>query len=139
MLIKNIILALLALITIYSAETNASTLLGNKCTLGLLPFGTTMAEDTKKEQIIKAYEAKGYYVSVLNKISEAYDVEYVSDASVECTSTYFGIFAKTQVRLIESATNKILARTESAGVMDLWTCKIDLFSAIASLPACSIK
>jgi hypothetical protein len=139
MLIKKAILALLALFSIYSAETNAATLLGNKCTLGLLPFGTTMAIDAKKELIIKAYEDKGYFVTVLNKVSDVHDVEFISDASVECTSTYFGIFAKTQVRLIETSTNKILSRSETKGVMDLWTCKIELFEAIESLPVCQIK
>lgn len=139
MLVKKVILVLLVLISIYSAETNASFISGNKCTLGLLPFGTTMAVDSKKELIIKAYEDKGYFVTVLNKVSDVHDVEFISDASVECTSTYFGIFAKTQVRLIESATNKILTRSESKGVMDLWTCKIELFEAIESLPICQIK
>jgi len=139
MLIKKIILVILALISIYSAETNAATLLGNKCTLGLLPFGTTMSEDTKKDQIMKAYEAKGYFVSVLNQMSEAADVEFISDASVDCTSTYFGIYAKTQVRLIQTSNNKIVARTESKPVLEMWTCRIDLFEAIAALPTCKIK
>ncbi len=139
MLIKKIILLAAAAISLYSAETNAATINANKCTLGLLPFGTTMQEDTKKQEIIKAYEAKGFYVSVLNSEAEMADVEYVSDASVECVSTYFGIMAKTTVRLVQTSTNKIVAKTTSPGVMDLWTCKIDLFTAINALPSCKIK
>lgn len=139
MIIKKIALGLIAAITLYSAETNAATITANKCTLGLLPFGTTMYEDTKKEQIIKAYEAKGFYVSVLNTEAEIADVEYISDASVECTSTYFGILAKTTVRLVETASNKIIAKTISPASMELFLCKIDLFSAINALPSCKIK
>ena len=139
MLFKKIILALATIAILFSAETNAAAISGNKCTLGLLPFGTTMIEEAKKQEIIKAYEAKGFYVSVLSSEAEVADVEYISDASVECLSTYFGIFAKTTVRLIQTADNKIVAKTISPGKMELWTCHIDLFSAINALPSCQIK
>lgn len=139
MFIKKIILAVAAAISLYSAETNAASISANKCTLGLLPFGTTMYEESKKQEIIKAYESKGFYVSVLNSEAEIADVEYISDASVECLSTYFGIFAKTTVRLVQTSNNKIVAKTVSPGIMDLWSCKIDLFSAIQALPSCQLK
>ena len=136
---KTLILALAAIFALYSAETNAAPITANKCTLGLLPFGTTMSEDSKKDQIIKAYERKGFFVIELKSPSEITDVEYISDASVECTSTYFGIMAKTSVRLVETATNKIISQTTSPASMELFSCKIDLFSAINALPNCQIK
>lgn len=139
MLIKKIILVVAAAISLYAAETNAATINANTCTLGLLPFGTSMQEDTKKNEIIKAYEAKGYEVEVLNSEAEVANNEFISDASVDCVSTYFGIFAKTTVRLVQTSNNKIIAKTTTSGVMDLWTCKIDLFAAIAALPGCNIK
>lgn len=139
LLIKKIILAVVAVIALYSAETNAATISANQCTLGLLPFGSSMNEDTKKEEIIKAYEQKGYFVTVLSHPSEVASVEFISDASVECTSTYFGIMAKTSVRLLETSTNKIISTTSSPAVMELFNCKIDLGSAISALPDCRIK
>lgn len=139
LLIKKIILAVVAVIALYSAETNAATISANQCTLGLLPFGSSMNEDTKKEEIIKAYEQKGYFVTVLSHPSEVSSVEFISDASVECTSTYFGIMAKTSVRLVETSTNKIISTTSSPAVMELFNCKIDLGSAISALPDCRIK
>ncbi|QDK43224.1 hypothetical protein DOM21_17530 [Bacteriovorax stolpii] len=139
LLIKKIILAVVAVIALYSAETNAATISANQCTLGLLPFGSSMNEDTKKEEIIKAYEQKGYFVTVLSHPSEVSSVEFISDASVECTSTYFGIMAKTSVRLVETSTNKIISTTSSPAVMELFNCKIDLGAAISALPDCRIK
>lgn len=143
MLIKSLTFALIALISLYSAETNAAqasqTITANKCTIGLLPFGTTLAIDTKKDAIIKAYEARGFHVSVLTSPSEISDVEYISDASIECTSTYFGIMAKTTVRLIETQTDKIIFRAISPAKIELFNCNIDLFSAISALPSCQIK
>ncbi len=139
MLIKTVILAAAALIALYSAETNAATISANQCTLGLLPFGTTMNEDTKKEEIIKAYEQKGYFVTVLSQPSEVPSVEFISDASVECTSTYFGIMAKTSVRLVETATNKVVSSVTTPAVMEFFNCKIELGKAIQSLPDCTIK
>nr|BDT26887.1 hypothetical protein BHI3_03530 [Bacteriovorax sp. HI3] len=139
LLIKKIILAVVAVIALYSAETNAATISGNQCSLGLLPFGRAMNEDTKKEEVIKAYEQKGYFVTVLSHPSEVSSVEFISDASVECTSTYFGIMAKTSVRLIETSTNKVISTTSSPAVMELFNCKIDLGSAISALPDCRIK
>ncbi|AUN96857.1 hypothetical protein C0V70_01795 [Bacteriovorax stolpii] len=139
LLIKKIILAVVAVIALYSAETNAATISANQCTLGLLPFGSSMNENTRKEEIIKAYEQKGYFVTVLSHPSEVSSVEFVSDASVECTSTYFGIMAKTSVRLVETSTNKIISTTSSPAVMELFNCKIDLGSAISALPDCRIK
>lgn len=139
MLLKKIILAVVAIIALYSAETNASVINAEKCSLGLLPFGSTYNEDTKKEEIIKAFEKKGYFVSELANPSEVSDVEFISDASIECTPTYFGIMSKTSIRLIETSTNKIIARVISPAHMELYTCKIDLLSIIAELPACKIK
>lgn len=139
LLIKKIILAVVAVIALYSAETNAATISANQCSLGLFPFGRVMNEDSKKEEIIKAYEQKGYFVTVLSHPSEVSSVEFISDASVECTSTYFGIMAKTSVRLIETSTNKIISTTSSPAVMELFNCKIDLGSAISALPDCRIK
>lgn len=139
LLIKKIILAVVAVIALYSAETNAATISANQCSLGLFPFGRAMNEDSKKEEIIKAYEQKGYFVTVLSHPSEVSSVEFISDASVECTSTYFGIMAKTSVRLIETSTNKIISTTSSPAVMELFNCKIDLGSAISALPDCRIK
>lgn len=139
MLIKKIILAVVAIIALYSAETNASVISANKCSLGLLPFGTVYNEDTKKDEIIKAYEQKGYFVSVLSSPSEVSEVEFISDASVECTSTYFGIMAKTSVRLVETATNKVIATTISPAHMELFSCKIDVGAAIKLLPDCQLK
>ncbi len=139
LLIKKIILAVVAVIALYSAETNAATISANQCTLGLLPFGSSMNEVTKKEEIIKAYEQKGYFVTVLSHPSEVSSVEFISDASVECTSTYFGIMAKTSVRLVETSTNKIISTTSSPAVMELFNCKIDLGAAISALPDCRIK
>lgn len=139
LLIKKIILIIVAAMALYSAETNAASLEGNQCTLGLLPFGTTMQEDSKKEEIIKAYEQKGFFVTVLSHPTEISSVEFLSDASVECTSTYFGIMAKTSVRLIESSTKKVISTTTSPAVMELFNCKIDLGAAIRALPDCRIK
>lgn len=140
MLIKSLTLALIALISLYSAETNAKdSIEANKCTIGLLPFGTTLAIDTKKDAIIKAYEARGYHVSLLSSPSEISDVEFISDASVECTSTYFGMMSQTTVRLIETQTDKIISRAISPAKIELFNCNIDLFSAINALPACQIK
>lgn len=139
MLLKKIILAVVAVIALYSAETNASVISANKCSLGLLPFGSTYNEDTKKEEIVKVFEKKGYYVSVLSTPSEISDIEFISDASIECTPTYFGIMSKTSIRLIETSTKKIIARVISPAHMELYTCKIDLVSIIAELPECKIK
>lgn len=139
MLLKTIVATALIALSLYSAETNAADLSANKCTLGLLPFGTTLNEYTKKQEIISAYEAKGYFVSILKTPSEISDVEFVSDASVECTSSYFGIMAKTSVRIIETLSNKIVANTTTQGVMEMFSCKVDLFTAINSLPNCQIK
>ncbi|MBC7429887.1 MAG: hypothetical protein H7336_14835 [Bacteriovorax sp.] len=98
-----------------------------------------MSENTKKDQIIKAYEAKGFFVTELKSQSEIQDVEFISDASVNCTSTYFGILAKTSVRLIETSTSKTISETTSPSSMEMFSCKIDLFSAINLLPDCQIK
>lgn len=95
--IKKIVLVLIVAISLYAVETNASTSLkANKCTLGLLPFGSTMFIDTQKEAIISAYEAKGFFVSVLTNTNEVSGVEFISDASVECTSTYSEQWPKQQ-------------------------------------------
>lgn len=139
MLFKKFTLTLVAAFTLFSAKTNATSITANKCTLGLFPFGTTMSENTKKDQIIKAYEAKGFFVTELKSQSEIQDVEYISDASVNCTSTYFGILAKTSVRLIETSTSKTISETTSPSSMEMFSCKIDLFSAINLLPDCQIK
>lgn len=139
MTLKNLFLILLAIIALYSAETNATSINANKCTLGLLPFSNNMNEQSKRDEIFKAYEKKGYNVFELKTPSEIQDVEFISDASVECTSTYFGIMAKTSVRLVETLTNKVISQTTSPASMDLFNCKIDLFSAINALPDCQIK
>jgi hypothetical protein len=139
MLIKTIVATALIAISLYSVETNAASLSANKCTLGLLPFGSTMDEDSKKEEIVAAYEAKGFFVTVLKAPSEVNDVEFISDASVDCTQTYFGTTGRTSVRVIETATQKIVAKVTTVPVAELLSCRIDLFKAIASLPACQIK
>ncbi|MBY0415176.1 MAG: hypothetical protein K2Q18_13480 [Bdellovibrionales bacterium] len=139
MFIKTIIATALIAISLYSAETNAFDLKANKCTLGLLPFGTTMNEESKKQDIIEAYEAKGFFVTVLKNPNEVSDVEFISDASVDCTSTYFGIMAKTSVRLVETKTSNVVAKVTTPGVVEMFSCKIDLFGAINSLPSCQIK
>ena len=85
MLIKSISLALIALVALYSAETNAgNTITANKCTLGLPPFEESLVTDSKKDQIIKSYEARGFHVSVLTTPADISDVEFISDAMVEC-------------------------------------------------------
>lgn len=139
MLVKTLILTAIAAISLYSAETNAAFLSANQCSLGLLPFGNSMAEDSKKEEIIAGYEKKGFFVTVLKKPSEVKDVEFISDASVECTPTYFGIMSKTSVRLINTATNKVAASVTTPAVSEMFNCKIDLFNAINALPDCQIK
>lgn len=141
MLIKKIVLAVAAIIALYSAETNASTLQANDCTLGLLPFAGTMAEESKREEILKAYEAKGFIVTEMRSPKEINQYEFISDATVECTPTPFGNFSKTTVRIIETATNKIVARTMSPGVMSVvvMACPIELVHAINALPVCQIK
>jgi hypothetical protein len=139
MLIKTLIASALLAISLYSAETNAAVIFAHNCTLGLLPFGTTMNEASKKEEIITAYESKGFFVSVLKSPSEVSDVEFISDATVECTQTYFGVHAQTTVRIIESSTHKITAKSTSPVVSELFNCRIDLFNAINALPSCQIK
>ena len=139
MTFKTIILVVFVAIAFYSAQTNASSIDASECTLGLFPFGTTMNEDTKKDEVVLAFEKKGYLVSVLTNPSEVKNAEFISDASVECTSTYFGIMAKTSVRLVETLSNLTIAKATSPAVMELFSCKIDLFTAIAELPSCQIK
>ena len=141
MLIKKIVLAVVTIIALYSAETNAATLPARECTLGLLPFGGTMALEAQRVEILKAYEAKGFTVTEMRSQNETSQFEFISDATLECTPTPFGNFSKTTVRIIESATNKIVVRAVSPGVMNVVTnaCKIELIHAINALPECQIK
>ena len=141
MLLKKIVLAVVALVALYSAETNANTLPSDLCTLGLLPFAGTMAEDRKREEILKAYEAKGFIVTEMRSPNEISQFEYISDATLECTPTPFGNFSKTTVRIIETATNKIVVRAVSPGVMSVavMACPVELINAINALPTCQIK
>lgn len=140
LLLKKIVLIIAVAFSIYSATSNANTtIMGRNCTLGLPPFGIKMAEESIKNSIIDLYSQKGYFVSLLASVEESQNVEFISDASVECTPTYFGTMAQTTVRLIDTSSNKILKRSQSTPVMDLWNCKIDLLAAISNLPNCEIK
>jgi hypothetical protein len=139
MLITKMTAFIFAFTLILSTELTAAELKGNTCTLGLLPFGNTMINETQKNEIIEAYEKKGFYVSLLSSPSQLLDVEFISDATVECTSTYFGTMAETTVRIIEPASNIIKARSVSPKVMDLFNCKVEVVKAVAGLPNCSVK
>lgn len=141
MLIKKIVLAVVAIIALYSAETNAAKLPADQCTLGLLPFAGTMAIEEQRMEILKAYEAKGFIVTEMRSQNEISQYEFISDATVECTPTPFGNFSKTTVRIIETESNKIVVRAVSPGVMNVTTnsCKIELINAINALPVCQIK
>ncbi len=136
---SKVIAFLFALIVILSTELTAAELKGNTCTLGLLPFGNTMVNETQKNEIIEAYEKKGFYVSLLSSPNQLLDVEFISDATVECTSTYFGTMAETTVRIIEPASNVIKAKSVSPKIMDLFNCKVEVVKAVAGLPTCTLK
>lgn len=146
MLFKKIALALIVGVCLFSATTNATTnaktppaLKANQCTLALLPFSHTMVIETQKEEILKAYEDKGFFVTLVTSLNAANEFEFYADASVDCTSTYFGTAAQTTIRLVEVATNKILSRAQTPVVMELFSCKVELQKAIAALPHCSLK
>jgi hypothetical protein len=136
MLIKTLILTALIAITLYSEETNASVLSANTCTLGLLPLPITQSS----EQIIQAFEQKGFYVTILKSPSEIADVEFISDAQIECIQTYFGTMAKTSVRIIDTASRKIITHSSTPGMTDLLNnCNLELLKAINLLPNCQTK
>lgn len=139
MLLKKIAQLFLALVTLYSAETNAAVIKGNDCTLGVLPLGSTMVLAEKRDEIFAAFEAKGYFATELKTPKEMDNFEFIADGSVDCNPTYFGILAQTTVRLVETSSNKIVARSSTQGVMDMFSCKIELLKAIDALPACLIK
>lgn len=139
MLIKKIAHTLLAIVALYSAETNAATINANTCSLGVLPLGSAMILAEKRDEIFAAFEAKGFFPTELKTPKEMKNFEFIADGSVDCNSTYFGILAQTTVRLVETDSNKIVARETTAGVMDMFSCKIELLKAIAALPECKIK
>ena len=139
MLSTKIMALIFTLIVILFTQLTAAELKGNTCTLGLLPFGNTMMIEAQKNEIIDAYEKKGFYVSLLSSPSQVLDVEFISDATVECTSTYFGTLAETTVRIVEPASNIIKARSMSPKVMDLYNCKVEVVKAVSGLPNCSVK
>ena len=137
--IKKIILAFILAISLYSAETNAEIVNANQCTLALLPIGTTFREDTKKNEIISAYEKKGYYVTVVTDYNERKNYEFISDTSLVCIPTFFGVISKTSVRLLNATTNRALYQGYASSIFEDGTCHINLFAAIAELPDCQIK
>ncbi len=139
MLAKKITKMFLAIIMLYSAETNAAVIKGNDCTLGVLPLGSSMVLTDKRDEILSAFEAKGFFATELKSPKDMENFEFIADGSVDCNPTYFGIFAETTVRIVETSSNKIVSRVSTPGVMDMFACKIELLKAIAALPACSIK
>lgn len=139
MLLKRIALTFLALITLFSAETNAASIKGNVCTLGVLPLGNTMILAEERDQIFAALEMKGFFPYELKTALEAKKFEFFADGSVDCKSAYFGIFAQTTLRIIESESSRIVSRATTPGVMDMFSCKVELLKAISALPECEIK
>lgn len=139
MWIKKIAQVFLAIVTLYSAETNAGVLKADTCSLGVLPLGSTMVLAEKRDEIFTAFENRGYFPVELKNVKEMDSFEFVADGSVDCNSTYFGILAQTTVRIVETNTNKIVARVSTPGVMDMFSCKIELLKAIDALPECKIK
>lgn len=139
MSLKKIALTFLALITLYSVETNAASIQGNVCTLGVLPLGTTMALPEERDHIFAALEMKGFFPTELRSVNEVKNVEFIADGSVDCKRVYFGTLAQTTVRLIETNSNAIVSRVTTPEVMDMFSCKIELLKAISALPDCEIK
>lgn len=139
MLFKKIALVLIAATCLFSATTNAKTIKAHTCSLAVLPFGITMIIESQKESIMKAYSEKGYYPTLVSSLQAASSFEFYLDASVDCTTTYFGTAAQTTVRLVDMNSEKILSRVQTPVVMDMFACKVELQKAIASLPECSIK
>lgn len=139
MLLKKIALTFLALITLYSAETNAASINGNVCTLGVLPLANTMVLPEERDQIFATLEMKGFFPIELRNTNEAKNVEFIADGSVDCKRTYFGTSAQTTVRLIEMNSNAIISRVTTPAVMDMFNCKIELLKALSALPDCEIK
>lgn len=136
MLIKTLILTAILAITFYSEETNAKTLPANLCTLGLLP----LTDAQNSQQIIQAFEQKGFFVTILKIPSEISNVEFISDAQIECIQTYFGTMAKTSIRIIDTASKKIISHASTPGVIDLLNnCNPEILKAINLLPNCQIK
>jgi hypothetical protein len=140
MLLKNIaFFVIIFAISFYSIEiVDAQVISANQCTLGLPPL-STLSTEAKKDDIVAAYESKGYFVTILNSESQIHTQEFMGDASVDCLPTYFGIVAKTTVRIINTTTNNVTATATSPEKMDMFNCQIDLFRAIANLPECQIK
>lgn len=139
MLLKKIALTFLALITLYSAETNAATIYGNVCTLGVLPLANAMGLPEERDQIFAALEMKGFFPTELKSAIESKNVEFIADGSVDCRRTYFGTSAQTTLRLIELNSNAIVSRVTTPAVMNMFDCKIELLKAISALPDCEIK
>lgn len=109
------------------------------CSLGVVNLNGSLYDDAKKAEVVKQLDAKGYHSVVVSTLREAAQSELTLDTSLDCTPTYFGFASKTHARLVDNATDKILARAESPLVVEIFACKIELAKAIAELPVCTLK
>lgn len=130
---------ILSLILAFSSHLSAVELKGHTCSLGLLPFGNTMMNQAQKNAIIDSYESKGFYVSLISNPNQISGVEFISDATVECTPTYYGTMAETTIRIIDVDSNIIRAKSSSSKVMDLFSCKVEVVKAVRGLPNCVVR
>ena len=139
MIIRSILIVAVIAISLYSEETNASVLEANTCTIGLPPISQATLDSVTKKNIISAFEDKGFYVTEMKSDTEIQNQEFYSDTSLECTKTYFATHSQTTIRIVESATEKIVAKYKSPIIADIFLCKADIIQAIAALPSCKIK
>lgn len=108
------------------------------CDVALLPIGGELLIEKKKEEIVLAFEKRGYNASVVSGIERAKDYSLTADASLDCLPTYLGNMGKTTIRLIDTKSQKILERASSDYSLDIISnkCKIDLVKAIENLSVC---
>lgn len=132
-------LTLMFALAFSSSFAFSKTISAYTCGLGVVNLNGSLYDDAKKAAIVEQLDAKGYHSVIVSSLREAAQSELTLDTSLDCTPTYFGFASKTQVRLVENATDKILARAESPLVVEIFACKIELAKAIAELPNCSLK
>lgn len=131
--------SLVIALALTSSFAFSKTISAYTCSLGVVNLNGSLYDDAKKQAVVEQLDAKGYHSVIVTNLREAAQSELTLDTSLDCTPTYFGFASKTQVRLVENATDKILARAESPLVVEIFACKIELAKAIAELPACSLK
>lgn len=135
-MLKSLIVLVLALVTTTAFSKTIST---HTCSVGVVNLNGSLYDDAKKAEVTEQLKALGYHAEVVSSLAEAALSELTLDPSLDCTPTYFGFASKTQARLIDNSSQKILARTESPLVVQVFACKYELDKAIALLPVCSIK